>query len=218
MQRAIDPGPRCGRSDVDRAAARRKRDRQEHAGATDSSVEPGGKANLSVLFPVRRLSPEFWKANFWPRDRFIHRSGARPSGPDCHVRRGTLLLDEIGDLPCSRQPKLLRFLQDREYERIGEGITRKADLRMMAATSVDLEAAVKAGRFREELLYRLNVVEISSASSARTRAGYSAARRASIGVFCATESPQDSGIYGGSATSDRKIRLARQRARTAEHD
>jgi NtrC-family two-component system response regulator AlgB len=74
---------------------------------------------------------------------------------------GTLLLDEIGDLPLPLQPKLLRFLQEREYERLGEGTTRKADLRVMAATSIDLQAAVKQGRFREELLYRLNVFEIS---------------------------------------------------------
>jgi two-component system, NtrC family, response regulator AlgB len=73
---------------------------------------------------------------------------------------GTLLLDEIGDLPLLLQPKLLRFLQDREYERLGEGITRKADLRVIAATSMDLSLAVKQGRFREELLYRLNVFEI----------------------------------------------------------
>jgi NtrC-family two-component system response regulator AlgB len=74
---------------------------------------------------------------------------------------GTLFLDEIGDLPLSLQPKLLRFLQDREYERIGEGITRKADIRVIAATSLNLETAAKAGRFREELLYRLNVFEIT---------------------------------------------------------
>jgi NtrC-family two-component system response regulator AlgB len=74
---------------------------------------------------------------------------------------GTLLLDEIGDLPLLLQPKLLRFLQDREYERLGEGTTRKADLRVIAATSIDLSAAMKQGRFREELLYRLNVFEIA---------------------------------------------------------
>ena len=73
---------------------------------------------------------------------------------------GTLFLDEIGDVPLPIQPKLLRFLQDREYERVGEQITRRADIRLLTATNVDLEAAVKNGRFREDLLYRLNVITI----------------------------------------------------------
>jgi two-component system, NtrC family, response regulator AlgB len=73
---------------------------------------------------------------------------------------GTLMLDEIGDLPLGLQPKLLRFLQDRDYERLGEGITRKANLRVIAATSIDLPSAVAQGKFREELYYRLNVFEI----------------------------------------------------------
>jgi NtrC-family two-component system response regulator AlgB len=73
---------------------------------------------------------------------------------------GTLFLDEISDLPLSLQPKLLRFVQDKEYERVGDCLTRKADVRLIAATNVNLENAVKEGRFREDLFYRLNVIQI----------------------------------------------------------
>jgi NtrC-family two-component system response regulator AlgB len=73
---------------------------------------------------------------------------------------GTLFLDEIGDLPLSLQPKLLRFVQDKEYERVGDYITRKANIRIIAATNMDLEQAVTDGRFREDLFYRLNVIQI----------------------------------------------------------
>jgi NtrC-family two-component system response regulator AlgB len=74
---------------------------------------------------------------------------------------GTLLLDEIGDLPPSLQPKLLRLLQEKCYERVGETQTRASDVRILAATNRDLEAETAAGRFREDLFYRLNVIEVS---------------------------------------------------------
>jgi NtrC-family two-component system response regulator AlgB len=77
------------------------------------------------------------------------------------ARGGTLFLDEIGELPPELQPKLLRLLQERAYERVGETKTRLADVRVIAATNRDLTGAVKAGVFREDLFYRLNVINVT---------------------------------------------------------
>jgi NtrC-family two-component system response regulator AlgB len=73
---------------------------------------------------------------------------------------GTLFLDEIGDLPMEIQPKLLRLLQEREYERLGENVTRAANLRVIAATNRDLKKRVAEGLFREDLYFRLNVIAV----------------------------------------------------------
>jgi two-component system, NtrC family, response regulator AlgB len=98
---------------------------------------------------------------------FGHRKGAFTgavadvAGKVQEAEGGTLLLDEIGELTADAQARLLRFLHDKTYERLGEARERHADVRLLAATNRSLEADVRAGRFREDLFYRLNVVALT---------------------------------------------------------
>ncbi len=97
---------------------------------------------------------------------FGHEKGAFTDAVATRVGRieeaqgGTLLLDEIGDFSLATQVKLLRVLQEREYQRVGSSVTRKADVRIITATNADLELAVERGRFRQDLYYRVNVFSI----------------------------------------------------------
>ncbi len=107
------------------------------------------------------LSPQLLESELFGHARGAFTGAVRDNpGRVAGCDGGTLFLDEIGDLPLPLQPKLLRFAQDREYERVGDTRTRKADVRIVTATNVDLEAAVRDGRFREDLLYRVNVVQV----------------------------------------------------------
>ncbi|MCW5557008.1 MAG: sigma-54-dependent Fis family transcriptional regulator [Verrucomicrobiae bacterium] len=99
-------------------------------------------------------------------DLFGHVKGAFTGAVKDHwgkvrsASAGTLFLDEIGELPLEIQPKLLRLLQEREYERLGENVTHTADVRIIAATNRDLRQRVAEGTFREDLYYRLNVISV----------------------------------------------------------
>ncbi|QGX40707.1 sigma-54-dependent transcriptional regulator [Permianibacter aggregans] len=114
-------------------------------------------------------------ADLLERELFGHKRGAFTGAHESSLGRvnqadgGTLFLDEIGEFPLAMQPKLLRFIQDKEYERLGDPVTRTADVRIIAATNRDLSAMVKLGEFREDLLYRLNVITLTMPSLAERR-------------------------------------------------
>ncbi|MCP3923151.1 MAG: AAA domain-containing protein [Desulfobacterales bacterium] len=91
-------------------------------------------------------------------------TGAGPKGKPGKfeiANKGTIFLDEIGDLPLEMQPKLLRVLEEKEFERIGGNKLIKSDFRLIAATNRDLEEMVSTNQFREDLYYRLNVIELN---------------------------------------------------------
>jgi len=98
---------------------------------------------------------------------FGHRRGSFTGAVDNAVGKveeaegGTLYLDEVGDLTPDAQARLLRFLNDRTYERLGDATERRADVRLIAATNRSLEDEVRAGRFREDLFFRLNVITLT---------------------------------------------------------
>jgi two-component system, NtrC family, response regulator HydG len=105
--------------------------------------------------------------NLLESELFGHKAGSFTGAIADHkglfeeASKGTILLDEIGDISAAMQLKILRVLQEKEIKRVGENRSRKADVRVIAATNRDLERAVEEGTFREDLFYRLRVIEIS---------------------------------------------------------
>lgn len=104
--------------------------------------------------------------NVFESEMFGHVRGAYTDAKGERIGRfeladgGTLFLDEVGNVPVSQQPKLLRVLEDGEFERLGSSRTQSVDVRLVSATNADLGEAVVSGRFRQDLLYRLNTLEI----------------------------------------------------------
>jgi transcriptional regulator with PAS, ATPase and Fis domain len=125
-------------------------------GMSPRSGKPFVAINCAAL-PHELIESELFGAE---KGAFTGAGAARP-GRFERADGGTLFLDELGELPLAAQAKLLRVLQTGEVERLGATAARKVDVRVVAATNVDLEAAVEAGRFRRDLMYRLNVYPIS---------------------------------------------------------
>jgi transcriptional regulator with PAS, ATPase and Fis domain len=152
----------------------------ERVAPTNSTVLLGGESGVgkdliarAIHQNSRRASGPFIKVNStaipdtlfeselfgYERGAFTGANASKPGKFEL-ADKGSLFLDEIGDVPAPIQVKLLRVLQEREFERLGGTRTLKVDVRLIAATNKDLRAALEQGTFREDLYYRLNVVPI----------------------------------------------------------
>ena len=175
-----------------------------------------------IAGPFIRLNCAAIPEGLLESELFGHEKGAFTSAVAQRIgrfeaaNRGTLFLDEIGDIPPSLQPKLLRVLQEREFERLGSARTVSVDVRVIAATNRDLSQLVEEQTFRVDLFYRLNVFPITLAPLARQARRYPGSgpaflRSAAAGMRRAIRMHSARGDADAGAPF-----MARQRARTTE--
>ena len=165
------------------SAYRRMRKRIEMVAPTDSTVLIQGETGTGKELiareihkmsrrkdqPLVRVNCASIPKELYESEFFGHVRGAFTGAIKDRVGRfeaahgGTLFLDEIGEIPIDLQSKLLRALQEKQYERVGDERTKRADVRIIAATNRDLKKEVQSGRFREDLYYRLNVFPVQAA-------------------------------------------------------
>jgi len=176
----------------------------ERVAPTNSTVLLGGESGVgkdliarAIHEKSRRASGPFIKINStaipenlleselfgYERGAFTGAAASKPGKFEL-ADKGTLFLDEIGDVPAAIQVKLLRVLQEREFERLGGTKTIKVDVRLIAATNRDLRAALEEGTFREDLYYRLNVVPIDIAPLRERREDIPDLARLFVSRFC----------------------------------
>ena len=160
LRAGVDHHPR-GADACHRAAGGGKRrgqgyDRARYSPAFAAQGRPFVKINCTAI-PENLMESELFG---YEKGAFTGANTSKP-GKFEQADTGTVFLDEIGDVPGSIQVKLLRVLQEREFERLGSNRTQHTDVRVIAATNVDLRAALEQGTFREDLYYRLNVVPMN---------------------------------------------------------
>ena len=132
--------------------------------------------------------------------------------------KGTLFFDEIGNIPLETQAKLLRVLQDREFMRLGGVEIIKVDVRIVAATNIDLRRAVEEGRFREDLFYRLNVIAVQLPPLRQRKEDVPALVNHFVEKYALENDKPVAGPTPRGAAGAHGLRLARQRARAGERD